>query len=767
MALHCNLSLHSTPLSFSHLRGSHLPKQNTVVPTNCAFNASIISSNNHKFPIHFEESELGIGGTSDNLGETEFVDMFTQSRSSIHEQRISLIHALNQCANQGNLVLGQGYHALVIKKGLAFDKFAATAVVGVYSKCGEVEDASKMFDQCPDMDIVSWNNLILGYANNGFSNRALYLFVQVQNEEIRPNAYTFSIVLGACATLVAVNEGKQVHGQVVKMQYSSNTVVNNSLLTMYSKFGMMDEVEILFKEHPSRNHITWTAIIAGFYRQECFEKALWVFHCMRHSEVAPNERTFAVALASSGGMRDSDFGSMLHALAIKNGMAARNVFVGTAILDLYSAVGEMGSAEKQLDEMNDYLSSSNVPWNALIAGHVSNGENEDAMEALNRMLNSGIKCDEFTYSNILKAASSLPSLAAGEQIHSCIIKTKYEANMHVASSLIEMYTNCGILANAERVFYQMRERDVVSWNSMVKTYSQHGQPKKAMLLFNKMAKEGTRPTSATFLSVISACSHSGLVEEGLEHFKTMLPDYEITPEEAHYSCIVDLLGRAGRLEEARDFINNSPIVPTASIWRPLLAASRQHHNLQIAELAAEQILKEDFSDPTVHVTLLNMYAKVRRWSDVEKQRRLMKLKEVEKEPGSSWIEANRRLYKFYSRDKKLSEMPEVYAKLEEVVKEIRTLGYVPDTKLVHTQRADEVSKQENILLHSEKLAVCFGLISLSPNKPIRVFKNIRVCNDCHSAMKYISTATSREIVLRDNYRFHCFKQGCCSCGDYW
>ncbi|KAK9168379.1 hypothetical protein Syun_000519 [Stephania yunnanensis] len=764
MALHCNLYLHST-LSFSHFRGSHLPKQNNIVPTKCTLNASIICSKNHKFPVHFEESELGIGGTSDKLGETEFVDMFTQSRSSIHGQCISLIHALNQCANQGNLVLGQSYHALVIKKGLAFDKFAATAVAGMYAKCGEVEDASKLFDQCPDMDIVSWNNLILGYAINGFFDRALNLFVQVQKEEIGPNAYTFSIVIGACATSVAVNEGKQIHGLVVKMHYSSNTVVNNSLLTMYCKFGMMDEVEILFKEHPSRNHITWTAIITGFYRQECFEKALWEFHCMRHSEVAPNERTFAVALASSGGMRDSSFGTMLHALTIKNGMAARNVFVGTAILDMYSAVGEMGSAEKQLDEMNG-LSSINVPWNALIAGHVSNGENEDAMEALNRMLDTGIECDEFTYSNILKAASSLPSLAAGEQIHSCIIKTKYEANMHVASSLVEMYTNCGILANAERVFNQMREQDVVSWNSMVKAYSQHGHPNKAILLFHKMA-EGIRPTSATFVSVISACSHSGLVEEGLEHFKTMLQYYEITPEEAHYCCIVDLLGRAGRLEEARDFINNSPIEPSASIWRPLLAASRQHHNLQMAEFAAEQILREDFSDPTVHVTLSNMYAKEGRWSDAEKQRNLMKLKDVEKEPGSSWVEANRRLYKFYSRDKKLSEMPEVYAKLEELVEEIRTLGYVPDTKLVHTQRTDEASKQQHILLHSEKLAVCFGLISLSPNKPIRVFKNIRVCSDCHSAMKYISIATSREIVLRDNYRFHCFKQGCCSCGDYW
>ncbi|OVA17815.1 Pentatricopeptide repeat [Macleaya cordata] len=728
-----------------------------------------LSTNRLDSSGYVEEPELGTTGTA-NFAKTNSSHDAVMANKSLDTlnvsnlpDRLSLISFLSDCSRVGSLDLGKRCHALVIKIGFHHDKFVATSLVSMYSKCGDIENARKMFDGSSDWDIISWNSLISGYSSNGLFNEALNFCMKVLSMGITPSHYTFSIGLSVCGTLLAVQEGKQLHAHTLKLQYLSNTAVGNSLLTMYSKFGMMEEVEILFKELPDRNLISWTAIITGFYQQKCFGKALRQFYCMIKNGVDPNEHTFTVALASCGGLLNPKYGRMVHAQAIKYGMVS-GVFVGTAILDMYSETEQMDDAEKQFKEMGSV--ASDVSWNALVAGYVRNGKTEEAMEAFDRMLGNNILCDQFTYSNILKVCSSIPSLSSGEQIHARIIKTSFESNMHVGCSLIEMYAKCGSLTDAEQVFRWMPIRDVISWNSIIKAYSQNGYPSQAMTLFRKMVEEGTKPTSATFVAVLSACSHSGLVEEGLEHFGSMIGDYMITLEETHFSCMVDLLGRAGQLENAKDFASNLPIKPNASIWRPLLAACRCHKNLKIAEFAAQRVMEMEPGDPTVYITLSNMYAEAGRWDDVEKVRKLMELKEVKKEPGCSWIEVRNNIYKFYSRDMKHSEMPKIYGKLMELVKQIKDMGYVPDTSFVLHQGLG-VPKEEQVLYHSEKLAVCFGLLNSPAGRPIRVFKNLRVCRDCHSAMKYISDISKRDIVLRDNYRFHYFKQGSCSCGDYW
>ncbi|KAF6150301.1 hypothetical protein GIB67_034000 [Kingdonia uniflora] len=678
--------------------------------------------------------------------------------------RVSIISALSNCSSTGNLDVGRMYHALAFKTGYIGNKFVATSLVDMYVKCGNMEHARKTFEGLSDLDIVSFNSLISGYPSNGLSGRALDIFMEAQSAEIGPNEYTFSILFTVCGTILAVEEGKQLHAQAVKMEYFSNIAVGNSLLTMYSKFGMMDEVEILFENLPNRNHISWTVVITGFYKQERFEMALKQFNCMRHnSGIEPNEYTFTVIFACSSGMKERNYGMTLHAQAIKNGMAS-DVFVGTAIIDMYSGFGEIVYAEKMFKELGSL--ASDVSWNALIAGYVRNEKCEEAMETLHKMIMNGVTCDQFTYSNILKACSALPSLTMGEQIHSRVIKANYKSNIQVGSSLLEMYAKCGSLVDAEHIFNQIKCRDVVLWNTMIKAYSQYGYLKKAIFLFNNMVEEGTMPTSATFLALFSACSHSGLLEEGQELFQSMIVDYGIIPEENHYSCMVDLLGRAGQLEKAREFIKGLPIKPTSAIWRPLLASCRYHRNFKLAEFVARRILETDPDDATVYITLSNMYAEAGRWGDVEKQRALMELKGVKKEPGCSWIEVNNKLHKFYSGDMRHPKMSKIYEKLRELVRQTKNMGYVPDTNFVLHQGVG-VSKEEQILCHSEKLAVCFGLLSLPPGRPIRVFKNLRVCADCHSAMKYISRLTNRDIVLKDNYRFHHFKRGCCSCGDYW
>nr|KJB55831.1 hypothetical protein B456_009G097000 [Gossypium raimondii] len=668
-----------------------------------------------------------------------------------------LISVLKFCGGEGCLEFGRTYHGLIAKTGLDGDEFVNTSLIDMYAKCGDIDSAVMVFNQMPRLDVASCNCLISGYANCGLFEEAFRLFMNYESWGNKPNSYTYSSMLAICGTLSAIEEGKQLHAQVVKMQYLSETAVSNALLTMYCKCEAMADAESLFERLPQRNIVSWTAIIHGLYQHEGFEKAMRLCCLMRESGIEPNDYTFTIALASCGNMKNIDNCRLLHGLVIKKGMALGE-FVGTALIDMYSELRETDDAEKQFKEMGNL--TSKVSRNALIKGLVQNEKANEALDAFSEMVRKDAACDEFTFSPILKACASLPSFMSCQQIHAQVVKANFDKNTHVGSSLIEAYTRCGSVEDAEKVFSRISAPDVVSWNSVIKAYSQNGNPRRAISLFRRMIIKGFRPTGSTFLAVLSACSHSGKIQDGQEIFQSMINEFGVSPEEAHYSCMVDLLGRSGQIEKALDFINNTPIKPTASIWRPLLAACRCHNNLRIAEFAAKHILAMDPNDATVYVTLSNMYIEAGLLENAENQRKLMKLKEITKEPGCSWIEVNNKIHKFFSRDRTHPESEKIYDKLKQIMMLIKGTAY--------STNADSLQVKEDFCLyHSEKLAVCFGLISLAAGKPVRIFKNLRVCTDCHMFMKFASMITDRVIILSDNYRFHHFNKGGCSCGDYW
>ncbi|CAN6442769.1 unnamed protein product [Victoria cruziana] len=680
----------------------------------------------------------------------------------IMPERLKLCSIISISTQLGNLSLGRQLHGFLVKLGLDDDNFVGGSLVGLYAKLRELNDAERLFFGLTDADVVSWNCLISGYITNECFNEALKLLIRMQETGIHPNHFTLSMALSACGSIFAIEEGKQVHTHVIKSKHLHRTAVANSLLTMYCKCGKLKYAEILFGEMPNKNVVSWTAIICGQYQNGYFKEASEKFGLMCQSLVKPNEFTFAIALSCSSNLRSINDGRRIHAQAIKRGVAS-SVYVGTALVDMYSKIAEMKDAEKQFEEISF---KNNASWNSLVSGYVHNGQNEKAMEFFYLMLKECMKCDEFTFSTVLEACSCLSWLQSGKQVHSLAIKTGYFRDLRVKTAAIEMYGSCGCLMDAELVFDTLPSRDTISWNAIIKCYSRHALASTAFSLFTAMVQEDVRPNGCTFLALLSACSHCGLTEEGLNCFTSMIDKYGIRPEATHYSCVVDLLGRAGHLREAKKFIEDLPVKSSACVWRPLLAACRCHGDIEMAEFVAERILESDAGDATAYVTLSNMYAAVGRWEEAENKRKLMRHQKVRKEPGYSSIEVNGKMYRFFAREMISSEMEKVYMELNKLVSQMKEIGYVPDTNLVLHDVEDEL-KEEYILYHSEKLAVVFGLINLPGVGPIRVLKNLTICRDCHNFMKFISTVTRRDVIVGDNYRFHYFKQGVCSCGDYW
>jgi pentatricopeptide repeat protein len=329
-----------------------------------------------------------------------------------------------------------------------------------------------------------------------------------------------------------------------------------------------------------------------------------------------------------------------------------------------------------------------------------------------------------------------------------------------------MYAKCGRIGVARQVFDKMSSRDVGSWNAMILGYGIHGQGEDAVALFSQMQQTGTKPDHITFTAVLTACSHAGLVDQGWQYFECMKSDYGLVPKLEHYACLVDLLGRAGHLDEAHDIIKKMPLEPQSNVWGALLGACRIHGNIELGEQAAKHLFKLEPNNAGYYVLLSNIYAEAGRWEEVAKLRTMMKEREVKKQPGCSFIEVNREVQSFLVRDKTHPQSEKIYATLENVYGQMKKAGYVPNTNLV-LHDVEEEMKEDILCSHSEKLAISFGIINTSPGTPIRIMKNLRVCRDCHNATKFICKIVGREIIVRDANRFHHFTNGLCSCGDHW
>ncbi|CAI0553411.1 unnamed protein product [Linum tenue] len=444
-------------------------------------------------------------------------------------------------------------------------------------------------------------------------------------------------------------------------------------------------------------------------------------------------------------------------------MPVKDELSWTTMITGYVKNDDLDEARELFDGMAEKLV---VAWNAMISGYVHRGLLQEAFKMFKKMYLSGVQFDEFTYTSIISACANASFLLLGRQIHAYILISGPKPNLSAGNALITMYGRCGVVGDARNLFLTMSFVDSVSWNAMIAALGQHGHGVQAVELFEEMLKEGILPDRITFLTVLSACSHAGLVEEGHRYFDAMHDIYGITPGEDHYARMVDLLCRAGKFSDANDMIGKMPFQPGPQIWEAFLAGCRNHGNMELGIQAAERLFEMIPQNDGTYILLSNMYAAKGLWDNVSRVRKLMRDQGVKKEPACSWVEAENKFHVFMVDDTAHPEVNAVYSYLKQLVLEMRKLGYVPDTRFVlHDMESDQ--KEHAISTHSEKLAVAFGLLKLPRGATVRVFKNLRICGDCHNAIKYISKVVGREIVVRDGKRFHHFKDGECSCRNYW
>eukprot|EP01018_Ginkgo_biloba_P024636 Gb_26501 [translate_table: standard] len=702
---------------------------------------------------------------------------FEMQQTSVQPDQFTFASLLPACANLADLERAKEVHGGIIRAGFQSDVVVGSALIDTYVKCGNIEDAQNVFDKMPERNVVSWTVMIAGYAQNGRLDDASKLFQKMSGKDLT----AWNVMIAGYAQNGRVDEAYKLFEKMPERNvvswtamiagYAQNGRIHEALklfeempernvfswtamISGYAEIGQVDEALKLFQKMPERDLIAWNAMVAAYARNGCVNEATKLFEQMPERSVV----SWNAMIAGYAQNKQID-----EALKLFEEMPRKDVVSWNTMIAAYA---EDGCIEKALHLFEKMPRRDVVSWNTMIAAYAQNGYFDETLELFGQMQLTGMKPNSFTYASVLPAYANLAALQQGKEVHEEIIRTGFESNVFVGSALVDMYAKCGSIENARNVFDKMPERSVVSWNVMIVGYAMHGCGKEALQLFDEMEHCSMKPDSVTFVGVLSACCHAGLVDDGWHYFGRMSQDYQITPVVEHYCCMVDLLGRAGRLDEALDFINKMPIKPDAAVWGSLLGACRVHKNMELGERVAEHLINMDTKNSAHYVLLANIYATVGRWDDTEMVRKVMKDRRVEKTPGRSWIEVNNKVYTFLVGDRSHPQTQEIYAMLERLSGQTKEAGYVPDTNFVLCDVEDE-QKENALCHHSEKLAIAFGLISTSPGTPVRIVKNLRVCGDCHSATKFISKIVAREIVVRDANRFHHFKDGQCSCGDYW
>ncbi|KAH7573802.1 hypothetical protein JRO89_XS03G0209200 [Xanthoceras sorbifolium] len=533
-------------------------------------------------------------------------------------------------------------------------------------------------------------------------------------------------------------------------------------LGLYGKDSLGGFNVKLFRILPQQNLLYWTIQYLEKVIEVVPKNTLTKFFQPSGCGLDVNRFSFPPLLKAAARIEGLFEGMQVHGLGAKLGFDS-DPFVQTSLVGMYAAAGRIKDARLIFDQM---VEKDLVSWSAMISGYAESDQPQEALKLFNEMQVLNMKPDQVTMLSVISACAHLGALDQAQWIHLYVDKYGLGGDLRVNNAIIDMYAKCGNLERAREVFEKMQRRNVISWTSMINAFAAHGDASNALAFFHKMKEENIEPNGVTFVGLLYACSHAGLVEEGRKIFSSMINEHNIAPKHEHYGCMVDLFGRASLLREALEVVETMPLAPNVVIWGSLMAACWVHGEIELGEFAAKQLLRLEPDHDGALVVLSNIYAKERRWQDVGELRNLMKQRGVSKERGSSRVEINNEVHEFLMADRNHKLADQIYEKLNEVVTELKRVGYVPNTHCVLVD-LDEDKKREVVLWHSEKLALCYGLMSEPNGSCIRIVKNLRVCEDCHNFIKLVSKVYEREIIVRDRTRFHHYKDGICSCKDYW
>ncbi|XP_024992094.1 putative pentatricopeptide repeat-containing protein At5g52630 [Cynara cardunculus var. scolymus] len=708
--------------------------------------------------VHGFAEKLGFLG--DDSVESSMVDMYIKSGAPDFAERVFL-------------------------KMLNPNMFSCNSMLYGYSKLYGAQRALELFDEMPKRDVVSWNMIISILSKHGDVAKTLGMFIEMCCQGFRPNSMTYASVLSACTSIYELSWGVHLHGRIIRMQSNIDVYVGSSLIDMYAKCGCFRKARQVFNDLKEHNVVSWTSMIGGAAHCGKEEEAISLFKQMKAVSVASDQFTLATVLNASYGLQDIYLGSQIHAYSIRigidhltsvanalvtmyakcgdiesvnrafNWMSHKDIISWTTMITAFSHNGNVGKARECFDKMPE---RNVVSWNSMLATYIQHGFWEEGLKVYVLMRKEGVKPDCVTFVTSISACAYAAILKLGNQIVAQAEKFGFGSDVSVKNSIVTMYSKCGRIGEACKTFDSILAKNLISWNAMMAGYAQSGQGNQVIDTFEQMIRSGIMPDNISYVSVLSGCSHSGLVPEGHYYFDMLLKDQDISPTCEHFACMVDLLGRAGRVEEAKDLIDKMLIKPNAAVWGALLGACRIHGKATLAETALKNLVVLDAEDSGSYVLLANLYSDSGKLESVSNVRRIMKDKGIRKNPGCSWIEVDNRVHVFTVDDTNHPRINDVYRILGEIIGKIEETGiYIKENGSVNKPRA----------YHSEKLALAFGLMTLPAWMPIHIMKNLRICDDCHLVMKLASLVTSRELIVRDANRFHHFQEGACSCRDYW
>ncbi|OWM76743.1 pentatricopeptide repeat-containing protein At4g14050, mitochondrial [Punica granatum] len=598
-----------------------------------------------------------------------------------------------------------------------------------------------------------------------------------------------------CSKHPSPQTARALHARLFKLGLSHSQLLLNCLLDAYGKCGHLQDALNMFDQMPHRDLISWASFLTALNQANRPRQALSAFPTMLVLDaLRPDNFVLTCLVRACAGSCELRMGKQVHAQFLLSRFNDDDI-VKSSLVDMYAKCGVPNDARAVFDSISVKNSiswtavisgfartglkskalelSQAAPvrnlfsWTALISGFVQSGNNIDAVHLFIEMRREGIDIvDPLVLSSIVGSCANLALLELGRQVHANVIALGYNSCLFIANALVDMYAKCSDIISANGIFSRMQLRDVVSWTSLLIGFAQHGRAKEALALFDEMVSEGIKPNEVTFIGLIYACSHAGLVDRGRDLFKSMTEEFGIKPSLQHYTCFLDLMSRSGHLDEAERVIHDMPFQADEPMWAALLSACKQHGKTKMAIRISDRILDSRPEDPSTFILLSNIYAAAGLWDSVAKVRKLMTAMEVRKKPGFSRIDIGKENQVFYAGETNHPMKDEILVLLKELESEMRRRGYVPDTRgVLHDMEQQE--KERLLFWHSERLAVAYGLIKTVPGSVIRIVKNLRVCVDCHTVLKFVSDIVKREIVVRDATRYHHFKDGTCSCNDFW